>query len=63
MKKFKASHEEQLNNVHAAAQNQGLCTEMVSDLGKKNRLVGTALAFGPAPKSIIDKVTVSLKPP
>lgn len=55
--------EEELELLQATAVSLGLVAEVIADAGRTQIASGshTVLGIGPAPKSVIDKVTGSLK--
>jgi PTH2 family peptidyl-tRNA hydrolase len=55
--------EEEMEMLQATAISLGLVAEVIADAGRTQIASGshTVLGIGPAPKSVIDKVTGSLK--
>jgi PTH2 family peptidyl-tRNA hydrolase len=55
--------EDELAMLHATAISLGLVAEVIADAGRTQIASGshTVLGIGPAPKSVIDKVTGTLK--
>lgn len=55
--------EEELETLQATALSLGLVAEVIADAGRTQIASGsyTVLGIGPAPKSVIDKVTGGLK--
>ena len=60
---LKAKDEQHLIALERQAEAAGLCTYLVRDAGKTQVAAGTCTvaAIGPAPASIVDKITSSLK--
>jgi peptidyl-tRNA hydrolase, PTH2 family len=60
---LQAKSEDELETLQATAMSLGLVAEVIADAGRTQIASGshTVLGIGPAPKSIIDKVTGHLK--
>jgi PTH2 family peptidyl-tRNA hydrolase len=60
---LQAKSEDELETLQATALSLGLVAEVIADAGRTQIASGshTVLGIGPAPKSVIDKVTGHLK--
>jgi PTH2 family peptidyl-tRNA hydrolase len=60
---LQAKSEDELETLQATAISLGLVAEVIADAGRTQIASGshTVLGIGPAPKSVIDKVTGHLK--
>jgi peptidyl-tRNA hydrolase len=58
-----AKSEEDLETLQAQAMSLGICAQVIHDAGRTQIAAGSAtvLGVGPAPKSVVDKVTGGLK--